>query len=406
MCINVIQLKLEKLFEELILTLMEEYSSTSPEAQRLKEGRLGLMEMWRVWKKRKERLRSGLQRAATTRQFNYRQAAERAGENIAKIFPFSWRRERRHLIEEFQKRLRRKDKATQTDDPMMPTFEDTGTETSDVDSFCTNHTCPVLLIPDGPVCGPSRCESRPVVAQQEPSICSSSSHPTTGSIALSVPIGYDMGAASSSRYSPPSKSSLSTYSIHQCSSSSSRSGSASASVPSSSRQGARSAPSASPARPPIDFDPSRRWTFVATHNTMMRGAPPRGLHVPYMYTSSMSNVVHTNEIQRLISEIEARVQVCRALNSSRGTTPPNSIRASISGKINDSSDYSWLNSGTSLTRSIVPRPRSPSPSPSLHYPPPLPIPDSSHLSATYPIMPSIFRSSSGNTSLSFRDADA
>ena len=42
------------------------------------------------------------------------------------------------MIEEFQKRLRRKDKATQTDDPMMPTFEDTGTETSDVDSFCTS----------------------------------------------------------------------------------------------------------------------------------------------------------------------------------------------------------------------------------------------------------------------------
>ena len=50
--------------------------------------------------------------------------------------------------------------------------------------FDLDHTCPVLLIPDGPVCGPSRCESRPVVAQQEPSICSSSSHPTTGSIAV------------------------------------------------------------------------------------------------------------------------------------------------------------------------------------------------------------------------------
>ena len=60
----------------------------------------------------------------------------------------------------------------------------------------------------------------------------------------------------------------------------------------------------------------------------------------YIFILIQSNVVHTNEIQRLISEIEARVQVCRELNSSRGTTPPNSIRASISGELTDSSDYS------------------------------------------------------------------
>ncbi|KAJ1371730.1 Ion channel [Parelaphostrongylus tenuis] len=40
MCINVIQLKLEKLFEELLLTLMEEYSS-DPEASSLQGGKIG-----------------------------------------------------------------------------------------------------------------------------------------------------------------------------------------------------------------------------------------------------------------------------------------------------------------------------------------------------------------------------
>ncbi|VDL68968.1 unnamed protein product, partial [Nippostrongylus brasiliensis] len=59
MCINVIQLKLEKLFEELLLTLMEEYSS-DPEGGDLKSGHIGMIEMWRVWKKRRSRLRNGL----------------------------------------------------------------------------------------------------------------------------------------------------------------------------------------------------------------------------------------------------------------------------------------------------------------------------------------------------------
>nr|CDJ98330.1 Ion transport 2 domain containing protein [Haemonchus contortus] len=75
MCINVIQLKLEKLFEELLLTLMEEYSS-DPEGGDLKGGHIGMLEMWRVWKKRKSRLRNGLAPA--------RQAAGKAGQNLAK----------------------------------------------------------------------------------------------------------------------------------------------------------------------------------------------------------------------------------------------------------------------------------------------------------------------------------
>lgn len=42
MCINVIQLKLEKLFEELVLMLMEEYSSDPEGNQGLKRGHIGL----------------------------------------------------------------------------------------------------------------------------------------------------------------------------------------------------------------------------------------------------------------------------------------------------------------------------------------------------------------------------
>ncbi|KHJ90914.1 hypothetical protein OESDEN_09230 [Oesophagostomum dentatum] len=133
MCINVIQLKLEKLFEELLLTLMEEYSS-DPEANNLKGGQIGLIEMWRVWKKRKSRLRNGLAPA--------RQAAGKASQNLAKVIPFARRRDRHHLIEELHHRLRMRDRATQTDFTFGPILEEAWTETSDVDSYTTSISVP------------------------------------------------------------------------------------------------------------------------------------------------------------------------------------------------------------------------------------------------------------------------
>ncbi|KIH47117.1 hypothetical protein ANCDUO_22828 [Ancylostoma duodenale] len=151
MCINVIQLKLEKLFEELLLTLMEEYSS-DPEGNNLKGGQIGMIEMWRVWKKRKSRLRNGLAPA--------RQAAGKASQNLAKVIPFdrepsvifaiqihqvipfARRRDRHHLIEELHHRLRMKDRATQTDFIFGPILEEAWTETSDVDSYTTSCSVP------------------------------------------------------------------------------------------------------------------------------------------------------------------------------------------------------------------------------------------------------------------------
>lgn len=111
--------------------------------------------MWRIWKKRKGRLR-GL--AA-------RDVAGRAGQNIVKVIPFARRRERRHLIEELQQRLRRKDRGTQTDFPIfLPIYEEAWTETSDIDSY-TSDIGTQLLMPDTGLCGPSRCQSQPVVAE-------------------------------------------------------------------------------------------------------------------------------------------------------------------------------------------------------------------------------------------------
>ncbi|EYC14233.1 hypothetical protein Y032_0041g418 [Ancylostoma ceylanicum] len=288
MCINVIQLKLEKLFEELLLTLMEEYSS-DPEGNNLKGGQIGMIEMWRVWKKRKSRLRNGLAPA--------RQAAGKASQNLAKVIPFARRRDRHHLIEELHHRLRMKDRATQTDFIFGPILEEAWTETSDVDSYTTSCSVPydnngggfLLEAPNPVVAAPSRCESHPVVVQAEQSLASSSqstnhSQPRSASSAISK------------------MSSLSTVSSRNSKTSSAKS----APIP------------VSPAQFPVDFDPSRRWTFIGTGKTP-RGAP-RGLVVPYMYTARQNRQVHTNEMRRLIAELDVRLRDCRMLNTPRSST--------------------------------------------------------------------------------------
>uniref|UniRef100_A0A914V8H0 Uncharacterized protein n=1 Tax=Plectus sambesii TaxID=2011161 RepID=A0A914V8H0_9BILA len=60
MCINVVQIKLEHFFEDLLLMMMEEYEN----AQLTEDGTLvgppdmqhglGMMQMWRMWKKRRQ----------------------------------------------------------------------------------------------------------------------------------------------------------------------------------------------------------------------------------------------------------------------------------------------------------------------------------------------------------------
>ncbi|XGW14941.1 hypothetical protein V3C99_000879 [Haemonchus contortus] len=307
MCINVIQLKLEKLFEELLLTLMEEYSS-DPEGGDLKGGHIGMLEMWRVWKKRKSRLRNGLAPA--------RQAAGKAGQNLAKVIPFAKRRNRQHLIEELHHRLRQKHKATQTDIIFGPILEEAWTETSDVDSYTTSCSVPfdgtgggggnfLLEPPHGTV--PSRSESRPVVVQAEHSSVTTPSLPSLSqhNSAQSQPLhSQSAGSSGMSKIS----TSLSTVSSRNTGMS------------------ARSAPSTSPFRFPVDFDPSRRWTFIATGKTP-RGAP-RGLVAPYMYTPRQVRHVHTTEMKRLLAELDSRLQDCRMLASPRSSSPMSSYGSS------------------------------------------------------------------------------
>ena len=58
MCINVIQLKLEELFEELLLTMMEEYGDTGQTVEEITAAikpRMSLVDLWKVWKRRRQR---------------------------------------------------------------------------------------------------------------------------------------------------------------------------------------------------------------------------------------------------------------------------------------------------------------------------------------------------------------
>uniref|UniRef100_A0A8R1HTR4 Uncharacterized protein n=1 Tax=Caenorhabditis japonica TaxID=281687 RepID=A0A8R1HTR4_CAEJA len=223
---------------------MEEYNA-DPEGTHLKAGTIGMREMWRAWKKRRGKLGDSLEKAKSARN-----AANKASENFVKMLPFSRKRERQHLIAQLQKQLQRKEKSTQTDFG-YPNCEEAYTETSDVDSCVTDFRNSVisdksqhlLLIPDGPICGPSRCESRPVVALAEASLCSSSSvqpssYPSSHRASSTIP-----SSSPKSRASAPSAASS-----------------------------AKSAPAASPNRQPpfVDYDPSRRWTFVATNRVCVR----------------------------------------------------------------------------------------------------------------------------------------
>lgn len=106
-----------------------------------------MREMWRAWKKRRDKLGNGLEKAKSARN-----AANKASENFVKVsrrivqksgiehfqmLPFSRKRERQHLIAELQKQLQRKEKSTQTDYG-YPHCEEAYTETSDVDSCVTD----------------------------------------------------------------------------------------------------------------------------------------------------------------------------------------------------------------------------------------------------------------------------
>ncbi|KAH7728074.1 Protein TWK-44 [Aphelenchoides avenae] len=111
MCINVIQLKLEELFEELLLAMMEEYGTQAEgmPAPGMKP-KMGLVDLWKMWHKRRQRkaAEQNAQNANGTRRKAFSEL------NIWRIFPFAKRR-REALLHEFHTRLQHANKTTQTE---------------------------------------------------------------------------------------------------------------------------------------------------------------------------------------------------------------------------------------------------------------------------------------------------
>uniref|UniRef100_A0A914MS67 Potassium channel domain-containing protein n=2 Tax=Meloidogyne incognita group TaxID=654580 RepID=A0A914MS67_MELIC len=147
MCINVIQLKLEALFEELLLTMMEEYGDTGQTVEEITaaiEPHMSLMDLWKVWKRRRQRrstqihsedeqqkiILPSLQNKKQisielqptdylllprqSKQFSNNLISESNFHRLVKLFPFGKMR-REAILRRLQMRFNKHHKSTQTD---------------------------------------------------------------------------------------------------------------------------------------------------------------------------------------------------------------------------------------------------------------------------------------------------
>ncbi|CAD6185397.1 unnamed protein product [Caenorhabditis auriculariae] len=271
---------------ELLLTLMEEYSA-DPDANRLKSGTIGMKEMWRAWKKRKSRPSEEIPK-------NARNAAGKAGENLAKMLPFSGRRQRMRLIDELQKKMRRKDKATQTDFGCPACEEEWSNAASDVDSCAT-------FGPEIGACVLSMGELQPPHAIY----CSfrMDQYAVRRAVSRSAASAYESYFTSVFCVvcALGTCCELVAYSCRLRS------------------------------EPKMDVCCNQQGqtdsviSFLSTNWLQTPRGGPRGLIVPYSYMSP-SHTVTTTDMNRLISEIDARLQDCR-----QKMTPQNSVQGSVSG---------------------------------------------------------------------------
>lgn len=109
MCVNVIQVKLEELFEELLISLMEEYGAQGAgiSGHDLKP-KLTVLDLWKMWKKRQKRNKPQQQPTGFSIYENYlflEIEQERLSFNLWKIFPFAKRR-REVLLDEYCRRMK------------------------------------------------------------------------------------------------------------------------------------------------------------------------------------------------------------------------------------------------------------------------------------------------------------
>uniref|UniRef100_A0A914H3Z2 Potassium channel domain-containing protein n=1 Tax=Globodera rostochiensis TaxID=31243 RepID=A0A914H3Z2_GLORO len=365
MCINVIQLKLEELFEELLLTMMEEYveagGTTVEEITATMKPKMSVVDLWKVWKRRRQR-RSKMEQKndqseeeemtpvgdapqqkqpkqsilaipskapSMSRQWPNIAMSEGNFRRVIKLFPFG-RRRREAILRRLQLRMNQHSKYTQTDFCCVHGFryypkdlhlinhstqelveEETLTDSSEPSS--TLQHPPVYqaaaVQPDNPT------GLRHLTAEEghstrndgsngsvdsslkNPRVTITSSSVTSSPIALTISSSTSTGSPFVRRYLP----SNSQQNNRRMTASSSQTHCSVHSTP------------APPSGHWAQQSGKRRWTFFESAKTP-RGEP-RGLVVPYMYTRKLAKTHETDEMRRLIAEIDSRLLDCRTLVS-------------------------------------------------------------------------------------------
>ncbi|CAD5234538.1 unnamed protein product [Bursaphelenchus xylophilus] len=322
MCVNVIQLKLEELFEELLIAMMEEYGAQEaglpgPDLQ----PKLTVMDLWKVWKRRRNQNRQKQEQSQKNgKEVVHKESVQRKSFsefNWWKIFPFAKRR-REVLIHEFRNRLQQAHKETQTEPWVLHNLN----YVSEIDEMSWNETSPGT----SSSLAPSAESQNGYHTPRSPTVLSSA-----GSSARRVKVAISENSSSVSLRSSSSSSYAKRYlpSRHdrRHTTVSAGTGTTVGSVKSAPIAGPYIEPRMSPNSASIveQYASQRRWTFFEIGKTP-RGAP-RGLVIPYMYMRRNALTHETTEIAQLIAEIDSRLVDCRSIVStsravSRTDPPP------------------------------------------------------------------------------------
>uniref|UniRef100_A0A915PC38 Potassium channel domain-containing protein n=1 Tax=Setaria digitata TaxID=48799 RepID=A0A915PC38_9BILA len=245
MCINFLQIKLEWLFEELLMTVLEEYNQKGilPTEGLNISTKIDLLAIWRMWKKRRHQQK--IRRKDTT------------GSAILLRF----KRDRRALFEHIHHILCMVNKGTQTEEDIVGAYINTG-------KICSDEVCwsEVSMLPVA--------EHRPLIVQAK----------------TMKNIDNEM-VTLSSQVIEPQKVNVITIAERSVAS---HNTSISSSEQSALMNGSRKC----------------KLNKALKTASLMPQEVPAGY---YMYTSPRASRVYTNELDRLLAEVKARIDDCRVL---------------------------------------------------------------------------------------------
>ncbi|KHN70903.1 TWiK family of potassium channels protein 18 [Toxocara canis] len=313
MCINVVQLKLEQLFEELLVMMIEEYRQTGLASPDMK-GKIGMMAMWRMWKKKRRQQKENKPKDALSRKPT-----------------LAFKRGRQAVLDQLHRALYMVSRGTQTDEifigghlGVVREYED-GNIWSSAVSF-PPPTDQIACL--GTVSVEDSNSRRPIVVRekermqifpQQNSSSGSTSTDKNSLLTLSSSAAAHDGDSSTLTMRHLNSANRATHQLVE---------ELSTTDETDENGSIRSAPTCLVHRTVTGekFDPSRRWTFIETGKTP-RGAP-RGLIIPYMFTPQRARQVHTTDMKRLIAEIDIRLKDCRTLAASSSSTIGSSRTAS------------------------------------------------------------------------------